>query len=219
MESKEFVDALVQVPELVEAAKTFKETSGHIISSFADAIQKRPQAEIPDSELQKIAATPCAPPKMDSVVKDFAYKVVGVIEPIIKDKVNEALKGAAVTVQHTHSYCFERDLKEIADTRLMKRCLIFGLTALVLTSIIAIIAITHFNSEAYLGKQYYEVYSSPYLSKEERETLSRNCRIIAILPNEFDKNPKRVKEQIKKNTIILKERKKEAISTSEGIKH
>lgn len=214
MESKEFVDALVQVPELVEAAKTFKETSGHIISSVADAIQKRPQAEIPDSELQKIAATPCAPPKMDSVVKDFAYKVVGVIEPIIKDKVNEALKGAAVTVQHTHSYCFERDLKDVADTRLMKRCLIFGLTTVVLALILVIIAIAHFNSEAYLGKQYYEVYSSPYLSEEERETLSRNCRTIAILPTEFDKNPKRVKEQIKKNRSILKERKKEAKSTS-----
>ena len=214
MESKEFVDALVQVPELVEAAKTFKDTSGHIISSVADAIQKRPQAEIPDSELQKIAATPCAPPKMDSVVKDFANKVIGVIEPVIKDKVNEALKSAAVSVQHTHSYCFERDLKEIADKRLMKRCLICGLTALVLASIIAIIAIAHFNSEAYLGKLYYEVYSSPYLSEEERETLSRNCRTIAILPTEFDKDPKRVKEQIKKNRSILKERKKEAKSTS-----
>ena len=210
MESKEFVDALIQVPELVEAAKTFKETSGHIISSVADAIQKRPQAVIPDSELQKIAATPCAPPKMDSVVKDFANKVVGVIEPIIKDKVNEALKSAAVSVQHTHSYCLEKDLKEIADTRLMKRCLICGLTALVLASILAIIAITHFNSEAYLGKKYYEVYSSPYLSKEERETLSRNCRTIAILPTEFDKNPKRVKEQLKHNIAILKKRKEEA---------
>ena len=210
MESKEIVDALVQVPELVEAAKTFKESLGHIITSMADAIKKRSQAEIPDSELQKIAATPCAPPKMDSVVKDFSYKVVGVIEPIIKDKVNEALKGATVTVQHTHSYCFERDLKEVADTRLMKRCLIFGLTALVLASIIAIIAIAHFNSEAYLGKQYFEIYSSPYLSKEERETLALNCSTIAILPTEFDKNPKQVKEQLKHYNSILKKRKEEA---------
>ena len=214
MESKELVDALVQVPELVEAAKTFKETSGHIISSVADAIQKRPQAEIPDSELQKIAATPCAPPKMDSVVKDFAYKVVGIIEPIIKDKVNEALKSAEVTVQHTHSYCFERDLKDVADTRLMKRCLIFGLTTVVLALILAIIAIAHFNSETYWGKQYYEVYSSPYLTEEEWEKISQNVHIIAILPNEFDKDPKRVKEQLKKNKSILKERKKEAKSTS-----
>ena len=210
MESKEFVDALVQVPELVEAAKTFKETSGHIISSVADAIQKRPQAEIPDSELQKIAATPCAPPQMDSVVNDFANKVVGAIEPIIKDKVNEALKGATVTVQHTHSYCIEKDLKEFADIRLWNRSIAFGLTSVVLVAIIVIIAIVHYNSEAYWGKQFYKVYSSPYLTDEEWDNISRDIHTIAILPDEFEKDPKRVKEQIKKSKAILKERKKEA---------
>ena len=122
-------------------------------------------------------------------------------------------------MQHTHSYCFERDLKDVADTRLMKRCLIFGLTTVVLALILAIIAIAHFNSETYWGKQYYEVYSSPYLIEEEWEKISQNVHIIAILPNEFDKDPKRVKEQLKKNKSILKERKKEAKSTSEGIKH
>ena len=214
MESKELVDALVQIPDLVEAAKTLKESLGHVISSFADALKKRPQAEIPDSELQKIAATPCAPPQMDSVVKDFANKVVGAIEPIIKDKVNEALKGATVTVQHTHSYCIEKDLKEFADIRLWNRSIAFGLTSVVLVAIIVIIAIVHFNSETYWGKQYYEVYSSPYLTEEEWEKISQNVHIIAILPNEFDKDPKRVKEQLKKNKSILKERKKEAKSTS-----
>lgn len=92
----------------------------------------------------------------------------------------------------------------------MKRCLIYGLASLILASIKAIIAITHFNSEAYLGKQYYEVFSSPYLSDEEREILSRKCRTITVLPTEFDKNPKRVKEQIKKSKRILKVWKNEA---------
>ena len=210
MESKELVDALVQIPDLVEAAKTLKESLGHVISSFADALKKRPQAEIPDSELQKIAATPCAPPQMDSVVKDFANKVVGAIEPIIKDKVNEALKGATVTVQHTHSYCIEKDLKEYADIRLWNRSIAFGLTSVVLVAIIVIIAIVHFNSETYWGKQYYEMYSSPFLTKEERQAIQRASHTIAILPDEYDKSPKRVKEIIKKNKVILKERKKEA---------
>lgn len=58
---------------------------------------------------------------MDSVVKDIENIIVGVIELIIIDNINKALKGATVTVQHTHSYCFERDQKDVADTRLMKR--------------------------------------------------------------------------------------------------
>ena len=210
MENKELVDALVQVPGLVEAAKTFKETSGHIISSVADAIKKRPQAEIPESELQKISQTPCAPPDVDSLSKALVQKVAGDIGSTIKEKVDEALEGATVKVQHTHSYCIEKDLKEFADMRLWNRSIAFGLASVVLVAIIVIIAIVHFNSETYWGKQYYKVYSSPYLTDKEREKISRDVHTIAILPNEFDKDPKRVKEQIKNSKAILKERKKEA---------
>ena len=61
MENKDIVEALEKAPELVKAAETFKATSGHIVSSLADAVKQRPQAEIPESELQKISQTPCAP--------------------------------------------------------------------------------------------------------------------------------------------------------------
>ena len=137
-------------------------------------------------------------------------KVAGNIGSTIKEKVDKALEGATVKVQHTHSYCIEKDLKEFADIRLWNRSLAFGLTSVVLVAIIAIIAIVHYNSEAYWGKQFYKVYSSPYLTEEEREKISRNVHTIAILPDEFEKDPKRVKEQIKKSKAILKERKKEA---------
>ena len=53
MENKDIVEALEQVPALVKAAETIKATSGHIVSSLADAVKQRPQAEIPESELQK----------------------------------------------------------------------------------------------------------------------------------------------------------------------
>ena len=210
MENKDIVEALEQVPALVKAAETFKATSGHIVSSLADAVKQRPQAEIPESELQKISKTPCAQPDVDSFSKALVQKVAGDIGSTIKEKVDEALKGATVKVQHTHSYCIEKDLKEFADIRLWNRSLAFGLTSVVLVAIIAIIAIVHFNSETYWGKQYYEVYSSPYLTEEEWENISRNIHTIAILPNEFDKDPKRVKKQIKKDNGILKVQKKEA---------
>ena len=195
MENKDIVEALEKAPELVKAAETFKATSGHIVSSLADAVKQRPQAEIPESELQKISQTPCAPPDVDSFSKALVQKVAGDIGSTIKEKVDEALEGATVKVQHTHSYCIEKDLKEFADIRLWNR---------------TIIAIVHYNSEGYWGKQFYKVYSSPYLTDKEREKISRDVHTIAILPNEFDKDPKRVKEQIKNSKAILKERKKEA---------
>jgi hypothetical protein len=211
MENKDIVEALEKAPELVKAAETFKETSGHIVSSIADAVKKRPQAEIPESELQKISGTPCAPPDVDSFSKALVQKVAGDIGSTIKEKVDKALEGATVKVQHTHthSYCIEKDLKEYADIRLWNRSIAFGLTSVVLAAIIAIIAIVYYNSETYWGKQFYQVYSSPYLTEEEWENISQDIHTIAILPNEFDKDPKRVKERIKKNKDILKERKKE----------
>ena len=211
MENKDIVEALEQVPALVKAAETFKATSGHIVSSLADAVKQRPQAEIPESELQKISQTPCAPPDVDSFSKALVEKVAGDIGSTIKEKVDKALEGATVKVQHTHthSYCIEKDLKEYADIRLWNRSIAFGLTSVVLAAIIAIIAIVYYNSETYWGKQFYQVYSSPYLTEEEWENISQDIHTIAILPNEFDKDPKRVKERIKKNKDILKERKKE----------
>ena len=77
MENKDIVEALEQVPALVKAAETFKATSGHIVSSLADAVKQRPQAEIPESELQKISQTPCAPPDVDSFSKALVQKVAG----------------------------------------------------------------------------------------------------------------------------------------------
>lgn len=209
MENKDIVEALEQVPALVKAAETFKATSGHIVSSLADAVKQRPQAEIPESELQKISETPCAPPDAASFSKALVQKVAEDIGSTIKEKVDEALKGATVAVQHTHSYCFERDLKEVADMRLTKRCLILGLTSLVLALIIAIIAIAHFNSDAYWGKQFNKVYTSPYLTEEEREIMQRNYHTVAILPTEYHNDPPKSKEQLRGTKAILKKRKRE----------
>jgi hypothetical protein len=112
-------------------------------------------------------------------------------------------------------------LKEYADTRLWNRSIAFGLTSVVLAAIIVIIAIVHYNSETYWGRQYYEVYSSPYLTKEEKEKLSRDVHTIAILPNEFDKDPKRVKETNKKEAKPFSRngRKRQDEGRSEKVAH
>jgi hypothetical protein len=74
---QDIVEALEKAPELVKAAETFKATSGHIVSSLADAVKQRPQAEIPESELQKISQTPCAPPDVDSFQRHWCKRLPG----------------------------------------------------------------------------------------------------------------------------------------------
>ena len=91
----------------------------------------------------------------------------------------------------------------------MKRCLILGLSSFVMASIIAIIAVTHYNSDIYWGEQFNKVYTSPYLTKEEREIMQRNYYTVAILPSEYHNDPQKAKEQLKRTRSILKKRKKE----------
>ena len=214
MENKDIVEALEKAPELVKAAETFKVTSGHIVSSLADAVKQRPQDEIPESELHKISQTPCAPPDVDSFSKALVQKVAGDIGSTIKEKVDEALEGATVKVQHTHSYCIERELKEVADIKYLRINLILWIIVVILGAIILISALTYYTGKTYWGKQFYEVYSSSYLTSKERDTLKQDFNFISVLPCEFDKDPKRVKEHIKQVKATLKERKREAKKSS-----
>ena len=70
-ETEILIEALGQVPELVEAAKTYKESNEKTISIMSTAIKKRPEAVIPQKEVDKVTdavkATPCALPRKRSV--------------------------------------------------------------------------------------------------------------------------------------------------------
>ena len=46
-ETEILIEALGQIPELVEAAKTYKASNEKTISTMSMAIKKRPEAEIP----------------------------------------------------------------------------------------------------------------------------------------------------------------------------
>ena len=110
MENKEIIDALTQIPALIKAADTYKETSSHIIATLAEAVKQRPQAVVPESELiklkQVISTTRCALPDVNHISRELARKfsneAASAMGPIIREKAAEALKGASVTVNHVH---------------------------------------------------------------------------------------------------------------------
>ena len=46
--------ALSQVPDLVEAARTYKEVNDKAINTISTAVKQQPKAIIPDSEMEKL---------------------------------------------------------------------------------------------------------------------------------------------------------------------
>ena len=216
MENKEIIDALTQIPALIKAADTYKETSSHIIATLAEAVKQRPQAIVPESELMKlkqvISTTRCALPDVNHVSRELARKfsneAASAMGPIIREKAAEALKGASVTVNHVH--CIEKDLKDVVDKKMKKTVSILAIIIASLVETIIISAISYYYSDTYWGKRYYELYTSPYLTSEEKTNLERNAGVTAILPLNYHDDPTTARLQLQQKERILKQREKEA---------
>ena len=216
MENKEIIDALTQIPALIKAADAYKETSSHIIATLAEAVKQRPQAVVPESELMKlkqvITTTRCALPDVNYVSRELARKIsneaASAMGPIIREKAAEALKEASITVNHVH--CIEKDLKDVVDKKMKKTVSILAIIIATLVETIIISAISYYYSDTYWGKRYYELYTSPYLTPEEKANLERNASVTAILPLNYHDDPTTARLQLQQKERILKQREKEA---------
>ena len=216
MDNKVLIDALTQIPDLIKAAETYKETSNRIVSSLANAVKQHPQAVIPESELKKlqqaIATTRCAMPEMSSFSKELARRLssdtANAMGPIIKEKAESALKGASVTVEHSH--VIERNLRNIIDEKTKNYIFILWIVIIVLLGVIVCSATAYYISDTYWGKEFYELFTSDYLTAEEKANLERKAGYTGILPQSYYKDPFGAQEQLKRNKAILKKREKEA---------
>lgn len=212
-ETEILIEALGQIPELVEAAKTYKASNEKTISTMSMAIKKRPEAEIPQKEVEKVTdavkATPCALPDTD----DFLKAIVGLMRPIIHQEVKEAVGATKIKVQHEHThrhYSYSASFDMINDTA---KKLIIGLAISTLILTVTLVAVlVHFtNSEMYLGKKYMELYQSDLLTKSEKEKLLKDAYMVSLYPEAYEGYPKAFRERLRKNKSIVDDRELEKI--------
>lgn len=216
MDNKALIDALEQIPNLIRAAETYKSTSDRIVTTLAEAVKKRPQAVVPAGELEKmkeiIKTTPCAKPDITLISKELARRISGdvadAIKPAVRNAATEALKGASVSVEHSH--VIERSLKDVADKKMMKTILILWVVIIIMVLTIGISTVTYFRGETYWGKQYYDVYTSKYLTPEEKAHLKENSYLMSVLPHNYFEDTATARLQIKQYKETLKKRENEA---------
>lgn len=212
-ETEILIEALGQIPELVEAAKTYKASNEKTISTMSMAIKKRPEAEIPQKEVEKVTdavkATPCALPDTD----DFLKVIAGMMRPIIHQEVKEAVGATKIKVQHEHRhdhYSYSASWSMVKDTA---KKLIIGLAISTLILTVTLVAVlVHFtNSEMYLGKKYMELYQSDLLTKSEKEKLLKDAYMVSLYPEAYEGYPKAFRERLRKNKSIVDDRELEKI--------
>lgn len=207
-ETEILIEALGQIPELVEAAKTYKASNEKTISTMSMAIKKRPEAEIPQKEVEKVTnavkATPCALPDTD----DFLKVIAGMMRPIIHQEVKEAVGATKIKIQHEHRhdhYSYSASWSMVKDTA---KKLIIGLAISTLILTVTLVAVlVHFtNSEMYLGKKYMELYQSDLLTKSEKEKLLKDAYMVSLYPEAYEGYPKAFRERLRKNKSIVDDR-------------
>ena len=212
-ETEILIEALGQIPELVEAAKTYKASNEKTISTMSMAIKKRPEAEIPQKEVEKVTnavkATPCALPDTD----DFLKVIAGMMRPIIHQEVKEAVGATKIKIQHEHRhdhYSYSASWSMVKDTA---KKLIIGLAISTLILTVTLVAVlVHFtNSEMYLGKKYMELYQSDLLTKSEKEKLLKDAYMVSLYPEAYEGYPKAFRERLPKNKSIVDDRELEKI--------
>lgn len=216
MDNKALLDALEQIPNLINAAQTYKATSDRIVTTLAEAVKKSPPAIVPAGELEKmkevIKTTPCAKPDITLISKELARRIAGdvsdAIKPAVRNAASEALKGASVSVEHSH--IIERNLKDVVDKKMKKTNRILWGVIIILALTIGISAITYFSGETYWGKQYYDVFTSKYLTPEEKANLKENSFLLSVLPRDYREDTAAARLQIKQYKEILKKREKDA---------
>ena len=216
MDNKALLDALEQIPNLINAAQTYKATSDRIITTLAEAVKKRPQAVLPAEELEKmkevIKTTPCAKPDITLISRELARRISGdvadAIKPAVRNAASEALKGASVLVEHSH--VIERGLKEVVDKKMKKTNLILWGVIIILVLTVGISTVAYFRGETYWGKQYYDVYTSKYLTPEEKANLKENSFLLSVLPRNYREDASAARFQIRQFKEILKKREKDA---------
>lgn len=221
-ENNELIKALGQVPELVEISNRILEENDKKFSILAGHIQKRIEAIIPENEIQKIVneveatieSTPCATPDIGDSSQLLANRILsimqGEIKTSIRASITETVQSTPIKLEHVHYHTTLMEMCEMADKKLRDILIFFMATCLTLALILGGIALSYLNSEVFLGKQYREIYTSKYITQTEKNNLGQGCYYVYFLPKEFSDSPQIVKQQIRRNYEIIKQRKKEA---------
>ena len=203
--------ALGQLPDLVDAAKTYKETNDKTVSTLSTAIKERPKAIIPESEMSRlkcnILQTPCALPDTDGVAAQIVEYVQECMPAIVQAEVKKALGETKVTMVHKHEHYSLGNLWSIVND--VTKMWIAGLAITVAILLVALACCVDYalTSELFLGKSYREICNSECIPKDERDAMVKDVYAVSACPRKYEGRPKALRDKIRQNKAILRERK------------
>ncbi|MBR1783582.1 MAG: hypothetical protein IJ753_08730 [Bacteroidales bacterium] len=217
MENK-ILEALSQVPGLVEATKISNEINQEQSKLLAAISERNVHADIPSAEVEKVTkaveekvmATKCSLPDTESLTEELADGVLCKVTEAIMSAVEEKIKDTPVKLEHHHTHATTFDIARMAEKAARQWILILSLTSGILLLMVCGGVYWHFNSDMYWAGEYAKIHDSKYTTKEEKEMLWHNAYTVGALPVEYDTNPDYAKAKIKRNKAIIEQRQQQA---------
>ena len=210
------IEALSKVSDLVETTKIIIDQNEKTNALFAKVLEHRAQAEIPHEEVEKVVRsvvdgvqhTRCAAPDVTKASELIAQAVLNRTQGAVEEAVRETVRNTPVTLEHQHTHVTALGLVKFAEekTRNLLTLVSIGLGALLLWISIAIV--WYYNTDTYWGEQYNEVACSNYATEEERNMLWEDIYAKSVIPKEYKTNPSHVKDKIRQNKKVLKQRRR-----------
>ena len=209
--------------QLLEKVKALIEKIEKREQEYAQILQKKQEAVLPESEVSKITdavrdavrQTPCATPDVEGSAHIIAEKVVEMVGATIQSAVENKIKSTRIKLEHHHTHEATWDIARYAEKRMRRGLQVLGgLCAALLLTIIGGL-IWYRNSDIYWGEQYIEMCFSPFVTVAEFNALNEaegDTIYTGYLPQEYKKNPTLVKEKIRRNQEIIRHREMEAKS-------
>lgn len=181
---------------------------------YAKILQQKQQAEIPQEELEKIAQvvaqTPCKEPDPEILSKHIALKVISGVQNDIQKAVEEKIKTMKINLTHNHYHSKLFNICEMVEKDVRNWLITLVVLCFTLAASLTGCLWWYFTSDIYYGQQYQQIYSSKYITTEEKNMLAKEIRGTGFLPNEYYDVPKVCQGRIKRNKQLIKERREQA---------
>lgn len=213
---EQIIQIISQVPDLIDAAQTYKETNEKTVRALSSAIKQKPMAEVPQSEIAKlisqISQTKCAMPDAGELTDAIVKNITQIMTPIIQETLMDTIASMKIRLkhEHTHNHYSIGDLWKLVEEKSKKWILSLGLMVFLLLAGLAIGTAYIIESEVYLGQRCWEVYTSKYLTADEKKEMHDELYGLAAYPRKYVDRPRALRERLKENKSILKERQKQA---------
>lgn len=217
MENK-ILEALSQVPGLVEATKISNEINQEQSKLLAAISERNVHADIPSAEVEKVTkaveekvmATKCSLPDTESLTEELADGVLHKVEGAIMSAVEKKIKDTPVKLEHHHTHATTYDLARYADKGARNLVLFLAGLCTILTLWSVGSAFWYFQSESYWAKEYKDILFSDVTTETEMKQLREGTYTVGCLPREFSEDPGAVKVKIKQNKAIIEQRRRQA---------